>query len=78
MQFIRWLPRPPLCKPPGRTMLENELPHSLSRAPFLCGPIPTPRTEIILPILVVLSLLLWAVFHVCLSPWGTRLRADWV
>lgn len=57
-------------------MLGNELPHSLSRAPFLCGPTPTPRAEIILPILVVfLSLLLWAVLHVCLSPWGTRLHA---
>lgn len=48
-------------------MLEKELPHSLSLA---------RRAEITLPILVVFrSLLLWAVFHVCLSPWGTRLRA---
>lgn len=40
-------------------MLGNELPRSLSRAPFLCGPTLTPRAEIILPILVVfLSLLL--------------------
>lgn len=48
-------------------MLEKELPHSLSLA---------RRAEITLPILVVFrSLLLWAVFHVCLSPWGARLRA---
>lgn len=43
-------------------MLEKELPHSLSLA---------RRAEITLPILVVfLSLLLWVVFHMCLSPWG--------